>query len=799
MPKKGKKGDNTFRFQSFSEQINVSIDVHRNARLTSKEIPENDKDTFFRESLEKWAELNCSIDYTKLYRKLKPLSRSFNQLVYHKDQVVEILKEYLSKDESLAHEACVELLAHMSKDLLDEFYPFFDQFFPLLVKFLGNNQNTKLIESTFICFAYIFKFLWKWMLKDLKNFFKTFSLLVSASQKHHIQVFASEAFAFLIRKSKDKPKVIKFLLEQIDCTLNEGVGHLLFQSVKGIKSQLNLAGEEVLMVILDTLYLVNNEKEEVMKALRVLWISILRHCSKENANILSKILYNSIENYFKSNKDDLETMQCFLLLLTEIVDFKNGDYIDTQHCLQVITYHLKKLNDDDIQELIQSLSAKLIKTINGNLTDDDIVNFINDYANLFSKDTRKPLQLYRQLLNWYKIDLIKPSMLSFISKHFKNVDKGGDFLEFLVEFVYNVDPRGKLCRPIEQQTINESILDFERRKREKHFHSRVIEGLNIELWSDNPGFFWCSSVVLMHTRFEPTKKDLCDISELAKEILDKLDESLSTHHLLALCYLVACFQLMKAKSEAVCEDLPLKKMTELVRLHPSSEHCLQAFDVYVSTSSECSSEESSTIMNILKENLNSPFKLNRILTLRIFDSLQAKSTIESDVFKNCLVAEEIEVTLNTYRDRMMHLQKLTFRQDTTLPPDQIMECVLRYLIGNFYLNFSLVWEPTTKVILSYMGEEHDKTNYLWTVWMEILNNITGFCENPKPPFTKDDEERNLSETYLTFYNVFRIEKTEYRPDYQNFRYLMWKAMSDFASVVERRSRFVMPLFFQFVE
>ena len=76
-------------------------------------------------------------------------------------------------------------------------------------------------------------------------------------------MFASEAFAFLIRKSKDKPKVIKFLLEQIDGTLNEGVGHLLFHAVKGIKSQLNLAGQEVLVIILDTLYLVKNDKEEV--------------------------------------------------------------------------------------------------------------------------------------------------------------------------------------------------------------------------------------------------------------------------------------------------------------------------------------------------------------------------------------------------------------------------------------------------------------------------------------------------------------------------------------------------------
>lgn len=178
MPKKGKKADNRFRFQSFSEQISsVSIDVHRNARITSQEIPENDKDTFFRQSLAKWSELNCSIDYTELYRKLAPITKSFNQLVYNKDDVVQILKEYLSKTESLAHEACLELLAQLSKDLLDEFYLYFDDFFPLLVNFL-HTKDTKLIENTFVCFAYTFKFLWKWMLKDLKNFFRYKKILI---------------------------------------------------------------------------------------------------------------------------------------------------------------------------------------------------------------------------------------------------------------------------------------------------------------------------------------------------------------------------------------------------------------------------------------------------------------------------------------------------------------------------------------------------------------------------------------------------------------------------------------------
>lgn len=170
--KKGKKLINTFRFQNFAERIgNINIDIHRNNVVPMHEVPENDKDTFFRESLEKWNELNCSLDFTQLYRKLRPLVQSFNQLIYHKNDVVEILQQCLEKDESLAFEPCLELLSQLAKDLLEDFYVYFERFFPILVKFL-KTQNTKLIEQTFVCFAHIFKFIWKCMIENLTDVFQ---------------------------------------------------------------------------------------------------------------------------------------------------------------------------------------------------------------------------------------------------------------------------------------------------------------------------------------------------------------------------------------------------------------------------------------------------------------------------------------------------------------------------------------------------------------------------------------------------------------------------------------------------
>ena len=73
-------------------------------------------------------------------------------------------------------------------------------------------------------------------------------------QKHHVHVFASESFAFLIRKTKHKQDVFNFLFKQLedDTRIGEGLGQLLFHSIKGVKEKFTYNATEILKCILDT-------------------------------------------------------------------------------------------------------------------------------------------------------------------------------------------------------------------------------------------------------------------------------------------------------------------------------------------------------------------------------------------------------------------------------------------------------------------------------------------------------------------------------------------------------------------
>ena len=59
----------------------------------------------------------------------------------------------------------------MSRDLQSDFYPYFPRVFETIVNLL-ETQDTDILEWCFQSLSYLFKFLWRYMLKDLENVYK---------------------------------------------------------------------------------------------------------------------------------------------------------------------------------------------------------------------------------------------------------------------------------------------------------------------------------------------------------------------------------------------------------------------------------------------------------------------------------------------------------------------------------------------------------------------------------------------------------------------------------------------------
>ncbi|KAH0616783.1 hypothetical protein JD844_028173, partial [Phrynosoma platyrhinos] len=179
-------------------------------------------ETYFHEGLEKWRELNltrhfgisffnlfciyilffqCFFYKVTFYREVVNKCQSFNQLVYYQNDIVQSLQTHLQVRNSLAFQPLLDLVVQLARDLQTDFYPHFGDFFLSITRLL-DTQDTELLEWAFTSLSYLYKYLWRLMVKDISSIYRLYSTLL-AHHKQHIRNFAAESFTFLMRKVGD--------------------------------------------------------------------------------------------------------------------------------------------------------------------------------------------------------------------------------------------------------------------------------------------------------------------------------------------------------------------------------------------------------------------------------------------------------------------------------------------------------------------------------------------------------------------------------------------------------------------
>lgn len=105
-------------------------------------------------------------------------------------------------------------MVSLSKDLQKEFYSYYLQFLQHLIDLL-NTKDTEVLEWTFVCLAYLFKNLWRYLIKDIKVVFVSLLPLLSNKKPEYINNFAAESFAFVARKVKDRQAFLSLILSSV--------------------------------------------------------------------------------------------------------------------------------------------------------------------------------------------------------------------------------------------------------------------------------------------------------------------------------------------------------------------------------------------------------------------------------------------------------------------------------------------------------------------------------------------------------------------------------------------------------
>ncbi|KAG0375311.1 U3 snoRNP protein [Mortierella sp. AD032] len=247
------QGANRYRYQSFNVRVNqLKIKITRQVGKTDNATVASG--SFFNDSLEEWKEMNLSAPFVRFALDVKNYCQTLPQLLYHKEQVVELLVKNLNEANYLALEPILDLTTQLSKDLDDELFPYFDQLLKAILP-LVDFRDVKVIEWAFNCIASLFK---KYSEQLRTNLCPTFKLLAPMlgednSQKPYIRNFAAESFSFLIRKAPvDHLKVIlayilSLLRETPTEDFVEGVAKLLFETIKLVGNQFQHRGVDVVL------------------------------------------------------------------------------------------------------------------------------------------------------------------------------------------------------------------------------------------------------------------------------------------------------------------------------------------------------------------------------------------------------------------------------------------------------------------------------------------------------------------------------------------------------------------------
>ena len=257
------------RWESFSAKISKlhSLDPLRKVRRHDLDAEDLSATTsYLRNGLDKWAELNLSRPYMAFKRQINPLTESLAQILYHEDRIMDLLAEYIARHDKEALEPLLDLVTAFAHDLGVRFEKHYPRALTLIVDLASKVHDVEAIEWTFASLAFLFKYLSRLLVPDLRSTYDAVApLMGKARNPGHIARFAAEAMSFLVKKAaapSHKDKALPLFVEHVRKDLesmagmkqfelySQGVMTMFAEAIKGVGDGIHSTGPEVFAALL---------------------------------------------------------------------------------------------------------------------------------------------------------------------------------------------------------------------------------------------------------------------------------------------------------------------------------------------------------------------------------------------------------------------------------------------------------------------------------------------------------------------------------------------------------------------
>ncbi|CAH1392234.1 unnamed protein product [Nezara viridula] len=805
------KESNVFKFIPFSERIGkVKIDVIHQIKH-KYEYGDPSKTTNMYQTYEKWMSLNSSEICKELRKNSTYDIKILPQLLARKEELVNTLKKHLAAKNPLTLQPTLEFVVALANDLRSDFFPYFSSIYNLLLNLL-NSKDVEQLESVFQCLAYLFKLLWRNLITELPSVFDSLIPLFDKSKPTYINDFAAQSFAYVARKVKDNSELIKLIVRTLKQKPEavEGFGRLVFEIVHGIHGQWHSCGEKIFTSLISALkepcypndilfdllkhtllHLVSflTVKEHIQRLWKILQTALLDFCkelgdkrvnngSESNAEHILYMIYLTV-NYKKCSA--LIEPEPLLRELLELLPIKELN--DRTTC--IISYIL--LNASKLpQELSSSILIQALSSLKGK-------NLLQFALDIRTYSGFEGIVLPR-MLN-YCLEKVDPLLaLRYIARLvISKAHPAEDSRELLVYHPYSINFSSiRNGDPTSFGTFYLSILK-----------ERTIEQ-HLEQFDD------CIMILLVLPHLLPLSKTeavavLLSLLDSVQVQLESNNEESSHKALYLMCAVLEAIMYLKPETCITKLVPPEKILHSLIKHADRSDNLfiLRALDFYISLDElnlvQPFAEE---LKKSLYHLLRSPYQKVRSHITHIFYEVEksnGSNDLMSSIMEICWSAECVPPTLAEYRQRLKILRKFDCSSMEKIA-DAVSKGIvdgkvpLRYLLGQLFINFKLLWEPVTAIIVGYSCVMEPAA--FWEIYREQMDWVSTeileckLQESSKFVFTCKDLQHMFDS----------LNDLNEKPDFIKYRIMLWDMLKQFPDTVyEAKSKDIVVRFLDFIE
>lgn len=703
------------------------------------------------------------------------------------------------------------MVVAVARDLQKEFYDYFPEFLSEIICLL-QTKDAEQIEYTFTILAYLFKFLWRYLTRNIRTVVPLLLPLLADTQPVYINRFAAESFAFVVRKIKDKDSFLKLILHILEDRKENvkengilGCGKLLFEVVSGTPGQFHSCSEQMLLLYFNALQNESIDQKLTYEVLREIVTCILQNIHPQKCDVMWNVILRVMDTFVEKSKQSLDfsgrkqALVLFLRLVHIIINCKNGRFLtDAMSLTRKFTIMMDALSEDSniLQEVI-NVSVAILLASNVKLMQENSSQLLLKIMMVDDMEL-----LYSSAENLIRYSSFETLILPHILRRSMSIGFNSKTLLLLAKII--LAKASPCLNGITLDKWKKYILDIRNIKIES------IDYLLQELKTLSTGTVSLEAlrILIILPHLKPLREDFKNTLRdgllfLYKKILkyDSADDAADVNKITFL-FLLTLESLVHVSEPSDLHEFLVKSDIKIIGLvNNDNNYILNAIDLcltYFAASQHHANYINSASFNKLNDNVvkkfSSPYGNVRLIVAHLYSLFSnvedlKRPTMHGDgksAMELVYLVECESVTIQNYRSKLLYLQALGFQSHAiaNLNP-KYYEFPLRCLMGNLYVNFSLLWQPVSTIIAGYGNKECPQ---FWSTFLAELmsNNVP------------EIERRSSFDCHVVSALESLIERHDDKPDFENYKILLWKCMAHFSHYAETKNRDLTGLFINFV-